>query len=147
MLYTTHTGDQIPQVVEKAFDVIVEKYKSLLSLKEFKTDASILELIELNLMTERLQYPNTAASLIVAARPCFLEFVTPLSCGWVEDRECMKYPYWLRILDDRWVLGHAKGQPERLASFNLTEELFKRLLLQRNLLIRAQALTEGDNEE
>jgi hypothetical protein len=39
------------------------------------------------------------------------------------------------------------SQPERLASFNLTEELFKRLLLQRNLLIRAQALTEGYNEE
>jgi hypothetical protein len=131
MLHTEHTAMKIPEVIGGAFDVIGAHYKFLLKLKDYATKEKVFELIELNAITDRMQFPHSAASLIIAAKPCFLEFVTSKSKEGLDDAPYWNEPYRLLIDNDSWLVLDSEGSV--IATYDLRKELCKRLYLARKL--------------
>lgn len=82
MLHTYHTGNttSVTSVVEKVFPLIVENCSYLCEPwlnGEDLTRRDFMEKLERQCGFERLEYPASAAALLIAAVPCRFEPVTP----------------------------------------------------------------------
>ena len=69
MLHTHHTGQDIPLLLPLVFDVVAKYHEYL---KRDTIEGVLRGMLRQN-ATERLEHAHSAAALLIAAKPCFLE--------------------------------------------------------------------------
>jgi hypothetical protein len=121
-LHTHHSGYAIPELPPLVFGVLAKYYSHILSLGT----ANVAKFIDGANVLERLEYANSAASLLIAARPCFLELVTPGSRKDLPDWSGIDKPYRLKIRKDG--LWDMQGQDGSLITrYDTRAEMISRL--------------------
>jgi hypothetical protein len=139
LLHTTHTAMEIPQAVVKAFDVLANYYAVLVKARHSEED--LLETIKCHGVLYRLRRPSGAASLIVGAMPCFLEFVAESEERLFPFWTGVKEPYVLKIEHDTWSLYAEDGS--LLQAYELQAELFRRFVTLRDARKQADLVEKG----
>jgi hypothetical protein len=139
LLHTTHTAMEIPQAVVKAFDVLATYYEVL--VEDYHSEEKFLEKINRHNMLYRLRRPSGAAALIVAAMPCFLEFVAESEERLFPFWTGVKEPYVLKIEHDTWSLYAEDGS--LLQAYELQAELLRRFVTLRDARKQAELIEKG----
>ncbi len=124
MLHTYHTGMDIPKLPPLVFDVVANYYR-FLKRKDSTLDRIIRSFINLAAM-ERLEHTHSAAALLIAAKPMFLE---PTSPGVKRDLPAwsgIDLPYVLRIGGGQWRLFDEDGSS--LNDYDYYTEVANRIL-------------------
>ena len=107
MLHTHHTGMDIPLLPPLVFDVVANYYRFV------KREDSTLNRIARSLLNaaamERLEYTHSAAALLIAAKPMFLEPTSPGVKRDLPSWSGLDAPYVLRIGRGRWRLFGEDG--------------------------------------
>ena len=118
-LHTFHSGYLIPDLPRFAFDTLAKHYDYFADPEASR----VREIILLANVLDRLMYASSAASLLVAARPCIMEFVTP---GVRKDIGDVELSYSLQILKSGlWVLRDRNGSV--LNRFEVLFQMVERL--------------------
>jgi len=129
-LHTYHTGMDIPLVVRNAIATLANNWKDVaaIGLEDGKTPEEAVEsFLSHGTYTERLTYGKSAAALIIAAQPCFLEPLFPAYRKDLPTWSGLEHPYTLRIIDEeRWVLTDEDGK--ELFDVNVFDELKSELV-------------------
>lgn len=122
MLHTYHSGYAIPDLPPLAFDALA-KYYSYLSDDDAK---EVLKNVSDAAVYDRAYYASSAASLLIAARPCFLEIVTVGVRHDLPDWSGIKKPYRLKILArGEWQMFSPEGG--RIGQYEIVTQLAHRL--------------------
>lgn len=124
VLHTHHTGMFIPNLPPLVFDLIA-KYNSFIQRPDRDLDDIGHALMCLAAL-ERLEYTHSAAALLIAAKPMFLEPVTPGVKRDLPAWSGIDLPYVLRIGGGRWRLFGRDGV--LLNDYDYSREVAKRIL-------------------
>jgi hypothetical protein len=121
-LHTFHSGYLIPDLPRFAFDILAKHY-------DFFADPEASRVREILLhanVFDRLMYASGAASLLVAARPCVMEFVTPGIRKDIRDVGDIELSFSLQIRKSGlWVLRDRNGSV--LNRFEVLYQMVERL--------------------
>lgn len=140
MLHTYHTGQDIPLLLPLVFDVVAKYYAYLKRdtivsdvvakyhayLKRDTIEGVLRGMLRQN-ATERLEHAHSAAALLIAAKPCFLEPVSPGVRRDLPSWSGIDSPYVLRIGGGRWRLFGQIGA--LLDDYDYAREIAARILL------------------
>lgn len=125
-LHTHHSGYAIPELPPLVFDVLAKYYSHILRPET----ANVEDFIDCSNVLERLEYANSAASLLIAARPCFLELVTPGSRKDLPEWSGIDNPYQLKIRKDGlWGMHDQDGR--LITRYDIRAEMISRLTQER----------------
>jgi len=133
---------EIPQAVTKAFDVLADYYTVL--IKAHHSDEDLLETINSHGVINRLRRPSSSASLVVAAMPCFLEFVPSSEETFLQSWTGVNTPYVLSITREHWHLF--AEDKSLLQEYSLRNEVHKRFTHKRNTLNQRRPPLSGATE-
>lgn len=125
MLHTYHTGMSIPKLLPRAIDLRVRGRAYLRRPED--TDEDVVERIICFAAADGLDYVDTIAALLIAARPNFLH---PVSRGTRKDLPTwsgIDKPFVLRVVGPglTWKLFDEGGK--LIATYDVGEEIIKRI--------------------
>ncbi len=127
-LHTYHTGDMIPELVEKAIDVLVKDKKFFIELnKDLEiTEEVIRDHVTRMAATDGIDYAPCVASWLVGAYPNFL---SPVPNDFLEDLPSwagQDYPYKLIVSEDEWKLYDEEGK--LILEFDPTQKFIDKMV-------------------
>ena len=99
-LHTTHSGEGIPKLLPAVFDLVAQRYSYV--KRHTLNVADVVDVLESLAAFEWVEDPARVASLLIAARPFFLE---PL----VQGKRPTRADWRLNILNGHWRLLDAEG--------------------------------------
>ena len=126
MLHTYTDGQSIPDVVPQAFARLAAHYSWLPTMPPVADGTELSRAMRNCLITERMTYGPSAAALLIAAKPCFLEPVTTGSRSDLPSWSGLDAPFRLRIKGEDWKL-YNEGK-HCIGFWNAHDEVHQRLM-------------------